>query len=47
MRLKIAQQQLAPGLVTKDPEQFNICVGASLYCVPTTQFPLQPTAFPI
>ena len=47
MRLKIASQCLSPGVVTKDPEQFNICVGANLYGVPTTQFPLQASAFPI
>jgi calpain-7 len=46
-RMKVTSQQLAPGVVTKDPEEFNICVAANLYAVSTTNFPLAPTAFPI
>ena len=34
-------------MVTKNHDEFNICVDASLYAVPTTQFPLAATAFPI
>ena len=35
IRLKIVSQQLAPGCVTVEPDEFNICVGCSLYAVPT------------
>ena len=46
MRLSIVAQ-IVGGMTQRNPEEFKMCIGMSLYRTNASQFPIPPNTYPI